>query len=106
LARSSSLESLQDQTRMADSEQDLQSVISDGERLFAIEMQILFFDKSEDDLKRSLSKAEASLSTLGDFEREHFGLRSCLKSMLPGNPQHNSLIEKQTLIPFFVPIFF
>jgi energy-coupling factor transporter ATP-binding protein EcfA2 len=105
IGRSSSLESLQDQTRMADSEQDLQSVISDGERLFAIEMQILFFDKSEDDLKRSLSKAEASLSTLGDFEREHFGLRSCLKSMLPGNPQHNSLIEKQTLIPFFVPIF-
>jgi energy-coupling factor transporter ATP-binding protein EcfA2 len=90
--------------KLEDAESDLNEVVTQGERVCLFEFIVLLRRTKKGELLTTLSEAEDILSPLGFIEKEIFGVSSTVKAMIPGGGVQNQLYEKESNIPFFMPL--
>jgi energy-coupling factor transporter ATP-binding protein EcfA2 len=104
IGKGSATGSLKDLNKLEEAESDLDQVVTQGERVCLMEFLVLLKRNNKEDLMKSLRDSEEVLSPLGQIEKETYGVRSSVNAMIPGEGMFNQLYEKESKIPFFVPL--
>lgn len=81
----------------------LTSALKDGSHFFEYELQVALERDSESELSNSLREAANILTSLGDFQVETFGAAPSFLATLPGNSQHVTLTEIDSVLPLLMP---
>lgn len=104
-SKQTALESdVKESRKFSEAQNDLEDISLNGARLFKMEWLCLLNRKSEDWLRTDREEAKRRLGALGDMYIESVGAFNTLKSMYPGERQHLALIEKDEVLPSYIPL--
>lgn len=82
----------------------LTMAIKDGSQFLEYELLITLERNSESELSSDLSAAHNLLNSIGEFQIETFGAAASFLATLPGNSQHVTLKELDSVLPFMIPL--
>jgi len=82
----------------------LTAAVKDGSQFLEYEFLITFERSSEEQLSNALSESHNLLNSLGEFQIETFGAAASFLATLPGNSQHVTLKEVDSILPLMTPL--
>ncbi len=83
---------------------DLAEVALSGVRLLEFEFLVLIYRRSEEALRIDASEISRRLQSIGEFYLEEWGLNQTFNSLKPGSLLHYPLLEKDEVLPCFLPL--
>ncbi len=98
-------ESLVGQTKAESAENTLVQNAVTGETLFNFELTVVLKRKTKSELREALQKTASALKNLGDVFIETTGTGISLVASQPGSSQHVPIVEKESVLPVFIPLF-
>lgn len=94
---------LKEQQKFIEAQEDLREVTLEGRKLFKFEFLCILTRGSEEILRHDREEVFRKLRILGDVYIESYGAAQSLKAMMPGEPQHLGIAEKDNNIPSYIP---
>lgn len=82
----------------------IKTAVKDGSQFLEYELLITVERASESELSTALKESLNLLNTMGDFQIETFGSANSLLATLPGNSQHVTLRELDSVLPLMMPL--
>lgn len=82
----------------------LTTAIKDGSQFLEYELLVTLKRVSDSELSTSLSASHNLLNSIGEFQIETFGTAPSFLATLPGNSQHVTLKEVDSVLPLLMPL--